>query len=154
MLKKALTTSLIVTLIFLLLACHNKETGTVFSLNAELKQVKQTLEVNGTSNLPNQAMILISWLDPQKEGLQNQNVIVQAFAFVADSKITAVLNPLKEVPAGKYLIRLRFSPKSYDPTGGSVHAAVGNNGEHLAGPQVVQDENVKMLENVLEINYQ
>lgn len=154
MLKKHLINSFLIFLCLLILQACASESGATFFLDAELKQTGKNIEVDGLSNLPDKAMILISLLDPKKEADMNQNVVVQEFAFVDAGHFTAVLKPLKEVSSGHYLVRLRFSPASYDPTGGNVLAAVGSKGEHLKGPQVVQEEDVKMLVNLLEMDYQ
>jgi hypothetical protein len=152
--KKHLIISFISIFLLIMQGCTASQSGTVFLLDADLKQSGKHIEVKGTANLPDQAMILVSWLDPEKEAAMNQNIVVQEFAFMAGGQFSAVLKPLKEVSPGHYKVRLRFSPTSYDPSNGGVHAAVGSKGENLAGPQVVQEEDIKMLVNLLEIDYQ
>ena len=122
-------------------------------LSAKVTQVKETLEVAGQSDLPDQALILISLLDPQKPADMNRNVIVQEFAQVKTGSFKASLKPLTAIPAGKYQLRLRFSPDSYDPSKGIVTEAVGPKGEKLTGSQVVKEGDVQLLESIQEINY-
>lgn len=122
-------------------------------LSAKVVQIKEELEVTGQSDLPDQALILISLLDPQKAPEMNRNVIIQEFAQVKAGNFTARLKPLKAIPAGKYYLRLRFSPDSYDPSKGIVTEAVGTKGEKLKGSQVVKEGDTQMLESIQEINY-
>ncbi|PKL74878.1 MAG: hypothetical protein CVV27_18235 [Candidatus Melainabacteria bacterium HGW-Melainabacteria-1] len=123
-------------------------------LSAEVSQMGKDLQVKGQSNLPDQALILVSLLDPAKPDEMNRNVIVQEFAPLKAGAFSATLKPMTPVPAGKYLLRLRFRPPAPSmPTQGEVLAAVGPNGEKLSGPRVVSDGDAKMLVHQQEIEY-
>ncbi|HEY9841665.1 MAG TPA: hypothetical protein V6D23_14475 [Candidatus Obscuribacterales bacterium] len=122
-------------------------------LSAEVTQQGKNLQIAGKSDLPDQALILISLLDPAKPEAMNRNVIVQEFAQVKAGGFSAELKPTQPVPPGKYRLRLRFAPDSYDPSKGVVLQAVGAKGEHLTGPQVVSEGDVKMLVSTQEIEY-
>lgn len=153
MLTKHLKISFLFVLSLWLFACASSQ-GAGFQLNAQLEQTGKNIQVKGHTNLPDKAIILVSWLDPNKKADFNENVVVQEFALAQGGSFSVLLKPHKSVPAGKYVIRLRFAPNSYDPSGGKVTAAVGPKGEKLTGPQVFQDGDVKMLVNLLEMNYQ
>jgi hypothetical protein len=132
-------------------ACQPAETH---QLTATVTQEGATLAVKGKATLPDQALILVSLTDPTKSAQYSEDIIVQEFAQAKGGEFQAVLTPLKPVPAGKYRIRLRFSPDSYDPTKGAVAAAVGPKGEKLKGKAVVDANGVKMLQTYIPIDYQ
>lgn len=127
--------------------------GPTYRLSAEATQQGPELAVSGTSNLPEQALILVALVDPKAPHEQDHDVIVQQFALLKNGAFTTRLKPLKPLPAGRYQLRLRFSPDSYSPDQATVQAAVGPKGEKLSGPQVVDDGNVKMLITTQEIDY-
>jgi len=135
----------------LLLSCAQ---GKVYTLNAQIQQQTGKIEIQGTSNLPDKAMILVSWLKPETAEQPNQQIVVQEFAFVEAGTFQATLEPVDPPPPGPYLLRLRFSAGSYDPSGGAVKAEVGEQGENLYGPLVTADEDGKMLVNILKWDYQ
>lgn len=112
------------------------------------------IQVQGDCTLPDQAMILVSLLDPEKEASFNRNVISQEFAFVKDQKYAARIPIPADLPAGRYLVRARFSPESYDPNAerAVTQAVGGRQGSKLSGPQMLEEEGVKMLVNTMEID--
>ncbi len=135
--------------LLLLTACSSP----AFKLAAQATQKGKNIEVNGTSNLPDKAIILVSLLDPNKPADMNRNVITQEFGLVKTGKFTATLKPLQTVAAGKYQLRLRFSPNASDSDQQKVTEVVGPKGEKLTGPQVISDENGNMLLSTQEIDY-
>lgn len=132
-----------------LTACNAARTH---DLSAKVTPQGKDLQIEGKSNLPDQALILVSLLDPAKPDEMNRNVIVQEFAQVKAGGFSAVLRP-KDVKPGKYKLRLRFSSDSFDPSQGTVSKEVGPKGEHLTGPKVVSEGDVKMLVDLQEIDY-
>lgn len=122
-------------------------------IDASFVQQGKTIQITGTSNLPEQALIVAALVDPSKPQDMNKDVIVQEFVLIKDGAFKVALTPITPLAAGKYQLRMRFSPEGYDPSKGNVTAAVGAKGEKLVGDQVVQQGDVKMLETKQEIEY-
>lgn len=142
---------LLITSLLLAGACQPAETH---QLTATVTQEGATLAVKGKATLPDQALILLSLTDPAKSAQYSEDIIVQEFAQAKNGEFQAVLKPLKPVAPGKYRVRLRFSPESFDPSRGAVAAAVGPKGEKLQGKAVVEADGVKMLQTYIPIDYQ
>lgn len=121
-------------------------------LKGEAHWQGKDLLIEGQSDLPDKTLLTIALLDPQKPAEMNRNVMVQEFAMLKAGAFTAKLSP-KALAAGKYQLRIRFDPASYDPSQGAVVEVAGAKGEKLSGPQVVSEGDVKMLESIQEIEY-
>ncbi|MBF2054808.1 MAG: hypothetical protein IGS03_15285 [Candidatus Sericytochromatia bacterium] len=124
-----------------------------YTLAAEIQPDGTAIVVKGSTNLPDKALILVSWLQPAKDQ-QPEEIVVQEFALAEAGSFEARLEPLQPVAPGPYQLRMRFSAGSYDPSGGSVKAEVGERGENLGGPLVVEDADGRMLLNLIDWNYQ
>lgn len=122
-------------------------------IDATAVQEGKALVVSGTSNLPDQTFLVVALVDPSQPTDMNKDVIVQEFVLVKDGAFKVTLTPWQPLAAGKYQLRVRFDPNSYDPSKGAVSAELGPKGEKLVGNQVVQQGDVKMLETKQEIEY-
>lgn len=148
--KNSKISGLVFALLLGLSACN----GGGQHLSGQASQQGKNLAVTGETNLPEKALILCSFVDPSKPSDMNRDVITQEFTLVKGGKFETLLKPLTPVPAGKYKLRLRFSPPSPGMASqAEVLAAVGAQGEKLSGAQVVSEGNVRMLEYQTEIEY-
>ena len=135
---------------FFLGACAQNK---AYTLAADIQPDGPAIVVKGSTNLPDKALILVSWLQPAQEQ-QPEEIVVQEFALAEAGSFEARLEPLQPVEPGAYQLRMRFSAASYDPSGGAVKAEVGERGEKLGGPLVVEDQDGRMLLNTMDWNYQ
>lgn len=118
----------------------------LFRITIEGEKEGNKIKAKGLCTLPDQAIVLVSLLDPQKEAKFNQNVISQQFGFVKNNEYQAEIELPPDLAPGSYILRARFTPQSHDPSGGKVSEAVGGpTGSKLSGTQVVEEEGVKML---------
>lgn len=147
--KAAITKS---ALALLLTACANGS-GKDYTLDAQITQTATGWDVNGRSNLPEQAQILVALLDPAYAGNYSKHVVVQEFGTVKNQGFHVKLKPLQTLKPGKYQIQLSFSPTSYDWSDGKVLAEVGTKGEKLGGKYRVTDQGVNKLVNTLTVEY-
>lgn len=149
--KHRLLLSLLTLLVGLALgACAQNK---AYTLAAEIQPDGAAVVVKGTSNLPDKALILVSWLQPARDQAP-ENIVVQEFALVEAGRFETRLEPLQSVDPGDYQLRMRFSAASYDPSGGAVKAEVGARGEKLGGPLLVKAPDGNMLVNTIDWKYQ
>lgn len=119
-----------------------------FIINAQVKNQKGKISVNGETNLPDKAQLLISLRNKNKK-----DVIIQSLPFVKKGKFQALFTPQK-LKKGKYEIRIEFSPGAFDWSKGKVPDIVGKKGENLKGPYVkVLPDGTKILEHVIDFSY-
>jgi hypothetical protein len=101
----------------------------------------QHVLVQGDTNLPDKAQILISLQDAK-----DQSVVVQGLPLVKEGRFQALMTLPKGVDAGTYTVRLTFSPAAYDWSQGRVLQAVGRKGEHLSGTWAKKDGDLTILQ--------
>jgi len=119
-----------------------------FIIKAEVKNQKGKILVNGQTNLPDKAQLLISLKFKNKK-----DIIIQALPFIEKGKFKTVLTP-KKLKKGKYEIRMEFSPQAFDWSKGKVTEIVGEKGENLKGPYVkTLPDGTKILENTIDFSY-
>jgi hypothetical protein len=135
-----------------LLGCANAS-GPNYTLEAQVTPKTPAWEVVGTSNLPDQAQLLIALLDPEHADNYSKYVVVQEFSNVKEQAFSVKLKPLKPLKAGKYLVKITFNPSSYDWSDGKVTAIVGSKGEKLGGKYLIQEDGVNKLVNTLTVEY-
>ena len=137
-------------LIGLLQGCNSDKQ---YILDAQITPEARNLRVKGQANLPDQAYILVSWLDPRETRSYSRHVVVQEFGPVKQGHFEVLLKPLRPVPPGSYQVRLNVTPAGYDWSGGVVSAEVGAKGENLHGKYVVQSDGVQQLVNLIPVEY-
>lgn len=131
---------------FGLLACIENH----FYMKTEVRHSDNIIEVSGQTNLPDNAQLLVSLMDPAETEAQRQ-VVTQEFARVNEGAFVTMLKSTYPLPPKEYFVRIRFNPTAYDWSKGQVTAAVGPKGEKLSGPQVIQDKGVQLLQEIIKI---
>lgn len=121
-----------------------------YYMKTDVRQSDNVIEVSGQTNLPDQAQLLVSLMDPAETETQRQ-VVTQEFARVSQGAFVTMLKTTYPLPPKEYFVRIRFNPTAYDWSKGKVSAAVGPKGEKLSGPQVIQDKGVQLLQDIIKI---
>ena len=104
----------------------------------------QHLLVQGETNLPAQAQIQVSVV-----AAKDPAVLAQSRPQVRDGRFQALLTLPNAFPAGRYTLRMTFSPAAFDRSRGKVRTIVGRNGEHLRGPLVRQEGDIAIVQRDL-----
>ena len=106
----------------------------------------QHVLVQGETNLPDQAQILVSL---QAEA--NHRIVVQGLPLVKGGRFQTLLSLPKDVDGGTFQVRLSFSPKAFDWSRGAVLKVTGRKGEYLSGNWAVRDGDVTILQRDLPL---
>ena len=118
-----------------LLSCGNAEAPTrapVFKLSVSGNLTADAIEVRGQSNLPDGALIWIyAWHEAENPGWDWEGRVA------VDGGFFSVQVPVRGWGRGLIHAVASFSVRDQP---GAVLEAVGNNGEHLVGGQVLLDE--------------